>query len=247
MTVGDSPRGISAGDLDGDGDIDLTVANVYGDSVSLLLGNGSGGFTAGTPVGTGDNTRSVALGDFNGDGVLDLVASNENDDNVSIRLGQRNATTQLQLSTVGIVPGYAPLNSPFTVKAKALTVENLRDSLYRGTVRVTVDGKEVPLNLPHSIGSRLHFDVTDDGEITFPLTLSTTGNHTIRVTDTLLGTVFGELTLDTIAPPTFNNTPVVTAQEDNDYIEDISGTAAAELSLTYGAPQLPDWLTISPC
>ena len=55
--------------------------------VTILLGNGSGGFTraAGLPVTAGDDPRDVAVGDFNGDGVQDLAVANA--DSVTVFLG----------------------------------------------------------------------------------------------------------------------------------------------------------------
>ena len=38
--VGNGPRSVAIGDLNGDNDMDLTVANRYGGDVSVLLGNG---------------------------------------------------------------------------------------------------------------------------------------------------------------------------------------------------------------
>ena len=42
--VGSSPDAIVAGDFNGDGHLDLAVANTDGDTVSVLLGNGDGTF-----------------------------------------------------------------------------------------------------------------------------------------------------------------------------------------------------------
>ena len=67
------------GDLNGDGNLDLAVANNGNSSVSLLMGDGFGGFTmlpdllfeaGGSPL-----IRSVVMGDFNEDGKLDLAAA----------------------------------------------------------------------------------------------------------------------------------------------------------------------------
>jgi hypothetical protein len=71
-----SPQSVAVGDFNGDGKLDLTTAN-SGD-VSVLLGNGAGGFAAPANfyVDAG-NPASVAVGDFNADGKLDLgVTSN---------------------------------------------------------------------------------------------------------------------------------------------------------------------------
>ena len=53
----------------------------------MLLGNGTGGFSAATnfPIGTG--VDSVAVGDFNGDKKLDVVSANSGGANVSVLLG----------------------------------------------------------------------------------------------------------------------------------------------------------------
>ena len=57
--------------------------------VSILLGDGTGNFSAPTNFVVGNNPFSVAVGDFNGDGKQDLVVTNEAPAryNVSILLG----------------------------------------------------------------------------------------------------------------------------------------------------------------
>ena len=48
LPVGDAPVALAVADLDGDGATDLAVANGSEDSVSVLLGDGLGGFVAAT-------------------------------------------------------------------------------------------------------------------------------------------------------------------------------------------------------
>ena len=68
------------GDVDGDGDLDLVVANDYAQS-QLLLNDGNGLFvdaTAGRLVTPANNdAHAIALADLDGDGDLDLVVGNE--------------------------------------------------------------------------------------------------------------------------------------------------------------------------
>ncbi|MBL9076799.1 MAG: VCBS repeat-containing protein [Planctomycetes bacterium] len=76
--VGTTPRAIVAGDFDGDAITDLAVANETDDTVTVLLGNGTGGrgdgtFTAQTPRAVGSGPIALAHGDFDSDGDLDLA------------------------------------------------------------------------------------------------------------------------------------------------------------------------------
>jgi len=71
----DQTRAIKAGDVDGDGDLDLVVGNTFESQSRLYLGDGAGGFTEATErlpqqaASIGD----LELGDVDGDGDLDLV------------------------------------------------------------------------------------------------------------------------------------------------------------------------------
>src|SRR6266496_1574501 len=84
--TGDRPRSVAVGDFNGDGTLDLAVANRSG-TVSILLGTGTGSFGAKTDFDTGSGASSVAVGDFNGDGNLDLAVANFFGNTVSILLG----------------------------------------------------------------------------------------------------------------------------------------------------------------
>lgn len=59
-------------DFNGDGNIDIATANLYGDSVSILLGRGDGTFAPAVTYPAPTPSHMVA-GDFNGDGVIDLA------------------------------------------------------------------------------------------------------------------------------------------------------------------------------
>ncbi len=90
--VGGEPRSVATGDFNGDGRLDLAVANRLGNSVSVLLGDGAGAFGAATNLALGsDWPAAVAVADLNGDGKADLaVAVNSsviNDAHVAVLLG----------------------------------------------------------------------------------------------------------------------------------------------------------------
>ena len=81
---------IAAGDFNGDGNVDLVVANQRGNTLSILLGLGNGSFTNPVNFSVGDVRRrqpvSVAVGDFNHDGFLDVLVANGGTNDVSVLL-----------------------------------------------------------------------------------------------------------------------------------------------------------------
>src|ERR1039458_1289360 len=89
FAVGTSPRSVAVGDFNGDGKPDLALANESSNNVTVLLDDGSGGFTAapGSPFAAGANPFFVAVGDFNGDGKPDLAVANWSSNNVTVLLG----------------------------------------------------------------------------------------------------------------------------------------------------------------
>jgi len=89
--VGNNPRAVAMGDLDGDGDLDLVVANWGSDNVSVLLNQGDGTFAGQVTYGVGYDPWAVAVGDLDGDGDPDVVTANWGG-NVSVLLNQGDST-----------------------------------------------------------------------------------------------------------------------------------------------------------
>jgi FG-GAP-like repeat len=97
--TGSGPKVVLARDVNGDGKLDLAVLNAgsgFGNSISILLGNGDGTFKARTDSPALAFANWMAAGDFNGDGKPDLAVSKDGgfDGPLSILLGNGNGTFQ---------------------------------------------------------------------------------------------------------------------------------------------------------
>src|SRR5262249_36574729 len=100
--VGTFPDAIVAGDFNGDGHLDLAVANNYVNDVtqtrvgevSILLGNGDGTFRSTVSYQVGYYPAGIVAGDFAGTGHLDLAVNSLGDNTVSVLLGNGDGTFQ---------------------------------------------------------------------------------------------------------------------------------------------------------
>lgn len=92
--AGISPSGIVAGDFDGDGNLDLVVANRLVNTVSLLLGDGNGSFGVPIPFSVGSDAFhgpvALAAGNFNADSYLDLAVTNRDSGTISLFMNNGN-------------------------------------------------------------------------------------------------------------------------------------------------------------
>ena len=94
FTAGAGPAAIVAGDFDGNGKMDLAVANQTAGTVSVLLGNGDGTFQGHVDYAVGSAPVALAVGDVNGDGFLDLLCVNSGSNTISVLLGKGDGTFQ---------------------------------------------------------------------------------------------------------------------------------------------------------
>src|SRR5262249_695626 len=79
--------GIVVCDFNKDGNLDVVTSNTAANTVSLLLGNGAGGFDVKIDFATGATPASLATGNLNGDCYPDLVVTNSGSNTVSVLLG----------------------------------------------------------------------------------------------------------------------------------------------------------------
>ena len=90
------PVSVIAGDLDGDNDMDLAVANSRSSSISVLLNNGNGTFAAGEDYGTGITPTSLSIADLDRDGDQDIIVANRSSNTVSVLKNRTNTGCTLK-------------------------------------------------------------------------------------------------------------------------------------------------------
>jgi len=164
-------------DFNGDGILDLVVANNGSNNISILLGNGNGSFQNPINFTVGNGPKGMYLGDLSADGRADIAVANVGAGNVSVLL---NTTLPFPVMTVTANPTTVTAGTPISV-----TVTMMRGGVnygaYRGTVHFT--SSDVQAGLP----ANYTFTAADNGVHTFTnlVTLKTAGSQTVTTTDTL--------------------------------------------------------------
>ncbi len=91
LNAGANPTLLATGDFNGDGNLDLAVANGSTHSIQIMLGNGDGTFTTGASfsVGSGPTSQptAIAVADFTEDGKLDIAVGVSPDSIIEIFAG----------------------------------------------------------------------------------------------------------------------------------------------------------------
>lgn len=91
ITAGLAPNSISTGDFNGDGKLDIVVADLFGNVATVLINNTATGsttlsFAAPQTFATGSQPDGLEVVDVDADGKPDLVLANQNDHNLSVLL-----------------------------------------------------------------------------------------------------------------------------------------------------------------
>lgn len=166
--VGGYATSIALGDLNGDGKVDLAVANGSIGTVSTLLNTtvpgASPSFTSPVSFATGADTVSVAVGDFNGDGKRDVVAASISTSTVAVLLNT--------MAAGAVIPSFSASTAfPVTFNPSSMTLGDINGDGKLDVVTLSpavASGVQILLNTtppgattPTAIGGG-RFDLTSD-------------------------------------------------------------------------------------
>ncbi len=214
-TGGQFSLSVVAGDFNGDGKLDLAMAdtgNPNAGNLSVLLGQGNGSFQSPANYSANVGSQSVTVGDLNRDGKLDLITTNNTSGNVSVLLNKCPAP---DLAITKTHTGDFTVGQTATYSIKVENVGNLTSS---GTIYVM---DPPPPGLTYNSSSGTNWSCSQNVQVycAYTGTLAPSASTTLTI----------NFDVDSNAVPTVTNTALMTNTSD---INSDNDTATDEANVT---------------
>jgi hypothetical protein len=167
FTTGSGPYDVTFSDFDGDGKLDIAVANSNTDKVSIFrntstLGSiSSSSFTTKIDFTTGSFPYQVAIGDIDGDGKPDLAVSNYSSNSVSVF--RNTIGVPLPPTLTSFTPTNGPVGTTVTIMGTKFNTTASNNIVRFGAVKGTVtSATATQLSVTVPTGATYHtISVTD--------------------------------------------------------------------------------------
>ncbi len=197
-SAGLRPTSVAVSDVSGDGRLDLVVTN-FGDfpaTVSVLLGNGNGGFETAQSFTSGLGSRSVAVGDVNGDSFPDLAVANNSQSVPTVSVLRNDGYWGGPTASFYIYPasGTVTAGQPFDVYVIPLNASFEIVTNYTGLILFWATDAQATTPIYYQ------FRLSDRGIASFPggLTFNTLGFQELYVFDWPAIQVWGYAAFDVV-------------------------------------------------
>lgn len=146
VSTGRGARGLVVGDLNGDGNRDLVVMNESDDALTVLLGDGRGGFLSKTNFAVGDGPRAAVL--FRRDSLSSLAVAHRAEDTVWILPLDGSGGLRVDQAVKLSVGTTAEVDGPTAIVAADFNADGRPD-----LATAEIDGDTVSILLARADGS----------------------------------------------------------------------------------------------
>lgn len=161
--TGNGANSVVVGDLDGDGKVDIVVANLFDNTVSVFINTspapGTVSFAPQQVFTVGNLPNMVTLADINDDGKLDIVVANNNENFISVLL---NSTLQPGNPSFSAEETFATGNVPDSVSAVDLDGDGMPEL-------VVGNAEDGTVSVLHNIGNPGDSTANFDSGVTYPV------------------------------------------------------------------------------
>ena len=200
------PKGLAAGDMNGDGIPDLVSCTEWGYTMQLLLGDGLGGFHSALTLKGDGGPRRLLLRDFNNDGNLDIAVNAPDEGKIILYFGDGKGNFTIPATEIVGYPRAGDLdagdfNGDNKLDLVTLTSLSLTSSAHAAVLLGDGNGnftQSAFVSVPSTPSSVKVADLNRDGKLDFVVAGAEPGNRNGNFIATYLGDGAGHFTLKQI-------------------------------------------------